>query len=203
MRRQGKLRERRAVGRCGMRGWRLAVMGLLLGGSVCDGRVAVGSQMPSQQDVESVYLFDFGKFVRWPLGQGQGPMRICIDAAPSFASSMERTVAGEQIDGRAVEVRRVARPGELDSCTILFMDATQRAHEQEMLSALDGKPTLTVSDAPGFLEHGGMIQFQLVQSRVRFAVNLGAVNHGNLSMSSELLKVALRVEGTPSSGGGH
>ncbi len=55
---------------------------------------------------------------------------------------------------------------------------------------------------PDFLSHGGMIQFQLVEKRVRFSVNLNAVDRSGLAMSSELLKVALSVKGKVPEGGG-
>ena len=84
----------------------------------------------------------------------------------------------------------MAEKEDTDGCAILFVDVNQRSRENELMTAVEGKPTLTVSDAPGFLERGGMIQFQVVHSRVRFAVNLTALNHGSLSVSSELLKVA-------------
>jgi hypothetical protein len=46
-----------------------------------------------------------------------------------------------------------------------------------------------------------MIQFLLIQNHVRFAVNLNAVNHAHLVLSSELLRVASSVTGKPPSGG--
>jgi hypothetical protein len=59
---------------------------------------------------------------------------------------------------------------------------------------------LTVSDAADFLLHGGMIQFVIVANHVRFAVNLDAVRSAQLSLSSELLKVAISVNGEPPTG---
>jgi hypothetical protein len=47
-----------------------------------------------------------------------------------------------------------------------------------------------------------MIQFEVVERRIRFSVNLSAVSRGKLSMSSELLKVALSVRGSAPAGGG-
>ena len=99
------------------------------------------------------------------------------------------------LTGRTLGVRRVLHADDESNCAILFIDATQREHAEELLRAVAGKPTLTVSDLPDFLSRGGMIQFQLVEKRVRFSVNLDAVNHGHLTMSSELLKVARTVKG--------
>jgi len=150
---------------------------------------------PSQSDVEAVYLFDFGKFVRWPAGSDQGPMSLCIASSPSFSAGLEKVVANENISGRTLEVRRVQRADETANCAILFIDTTQRDHAEELLQAVADKPTLTVSDLPDFLSRGGMIQFQLVEKRVRFSVNLNAATHVHLTISSELLKVAASVKG--------
>jgi hypothetical protein len=104
-------------------------------------------------------------------------------------------VANENIGGRALDVRRVLRVEDESNCAILFIDTTQRDHEEELLQAVADKPTLTVSELPDFLARGGMIQFQLVEKRVRFSVNLDSVNRVHLTMSSELLKVAMTVKG--------
>lgn len=165
------------------------------------GAEAAAVSQPSQSDVEAVYLFDFGKFVRWPAGADQGPMSICVAGSPSFGTGLEKVIANENISGRTLEVRRVLRVDDEANCAILFIDATQREHADELLQGVADKPTLTVSDLPDFLAHGGMIQFQLVEKRVRFSVNLDAVNREHLTMSSELLKVAMSVRGRTPQGG--
>jgi hypothetical protein len=161
----------------------------------------LSSTMPSQSDVEAVYLFDFGKFVHWPSGADEGPLHLCIAATPSFVAGVQRTIANETIDGRALDVREVSRPENESGCEILFIDASQGERSNALLQGAAEKPILTVSDLPDFLERGGMIQFQIVQKRVRFSVNLDAVNRGHLLMSSELLKVAVDVKGHLEGGG--
>lgn len=165
------------------------------------GRSCVAASQPSQSDVEAVYLFDFGKFVRWPAGTEQGPVRLCVAGSESFTAGLERTVSNENINGRPLEVRRVLRPADEAGCAILFIDSTERERAAGLLAAVSDRPTLTVSDVTDFLSRGGMIQFQLVGKRVRFSVNLDAVNRGHLAMSSELLKVALTVNGRAADGG--
>lgn len=162
---------------------------------------AAAGPPPSQSEVEAVYLFDFGKFVRWPAGADQGPMPLCVAASSSFTASLQKIVANENIGGRPLEVRHVTQPADASGCAILFIEAAQHLPVDEFLRELAGKPTLTVSDTPQFLPEGGMIQFQLVGKRVRFSINLDAVNRAHLTMSSELLKVALSVQGKTPEGG--
>lgn len=163
-------------------------------------RAAAASQ-PSQSDVEAVYLFDFGKFIRWPAGSDQGAMTLCVAGSASFADALQKTVANETINARVLQVRRIANRAEESGCAILFIEAAQHLRVEELLEGVADKSTLTVSDLPEFLAQGGMIQFQLVEKRVRFSVNLDAVTRAHLTMSSELLKVAVSVKGKMPEGG--
>jgi hypothetical protein len=156
---------------------------------------SAAANQPSQADVEAVYLFDFGKFVSWPADAEQGTIHLCVAGSPAVAAGLASDLANENIRGHALDVRSVVRPEDEAGCAILFLDSSERTHMDELLRAVANKPTLTVSDMPGFLSRGGMIQFQLVEKRVRFSVNLDPVNHAHLVVSSELLKVAVNVQG--------
>ena len=155
---------------------------------------------PSQYEVEAVYLYDFGKFVRWPAEQNAAPLEICIAGEDPYGDALQKVIAGETINGRQLAVRRVTRPEDEQECSILFINSSQKAHLAATLAAVAGKPVLTVSEIPDFLDRGGMVQFQVVSNRVRFSVNLAATSLSHLSLSSELLKVALSVTGTPDGG---
>ena len=153
---------------------------------------------PSQVDVEAVYLFNFAKFVRWPVGHDGESLNICIAGEKIYAESASRIVAGERIGTRPLAVRSVQHSDEVTDCSILFIGASAKDRLEGLLNAAGRQPTLTVSDLPGFLERGGMINFLVQNNRVRFAVNLEAVEKSGLSLSSELLKVAVKVEGKTS-----
>ena len=176
---------------------RLLHLTLPLALAACFCCYADAPKLPSQLEVEQVYLFDFGKFVQWPADADTGTLNICLAASPTFSAGMEKIVADETIAGRPLAVRRLAAPGDEDGCAMLFIEAAEQRRTQQLLDSLEGKPALTVSDSPDFLARGGMIQFQLVDKRVRFSVNLEAVRRAHLTMSSELLKVALEVKGRP------
>jgi YfiR/HmsC-like len=50
---------------------------------------------------------------------------------------------------------------------------------------------------PDFTRRGGMIQLVLQDRHVRFEVNLAAAEHAGLTLSSQLLKLAVAVRKTP------
>lgn len=159
------------------------------------------AQKTSRDDVQAAYLYNFGKFVRWPQGADRGPMLVCIAGHDPFGQAVGKLVAGEEIDGRPVEERDIESTEGEGACSILFVGTAEHAWEDSFLAAAEGKPILTVGEGPDFLAHGGMIQFVLVGDHIRFAVNLEAVIRHRIVVSSELLKVAVAVTGNTGAGG--
>jgi len=155
----------------------------------------------SQYDVEAVYLYNFAKFVRWPAGSPGATVNICVAAQRAFVDSLTRVVSGELIDTRSITVRTIQRPEDETPCNILFIDDSAKQHLGGLLSSASGKPILTVSDIPGFLDHGGMIQLLQIDNRVRFSVDLRPAARSEIAFSSELLKVAVTVKGQSAGGG--
>lgn len=125
---------------------------------------------------------------------------ICSLGQDSTASSLEAVARNARVNNLPVRVIHLPDISVAKSCAIVFIGSGESARVREDLAILGNADVLTVSDAPDFLEHGGMIQFVEVSGRVRMAVNLDAVNRTHLVLSSELLRVASSVSGKPPAG---
>jgi len=178
---------------------------LLLGQAPVIRAVAVTPpSKPSEYDVKAAYLLNFGKFVRMSKAEpGRPSFNICTlghDPHDPMESSLDALADNTRINGLPVRVAHLHDISAAKSCAIVFISATESSHMREDLAILGTTDILTVSDAPDFLERGGMIQFVLVANHVRFAVNLEPVNRTHLVLSSELLRVASSVSGKPPAG---
>lgn len=61
------------------------------------------------------------------------------------------------------------------------------------LQAAAGTPVLTIGDADGFVEQGGIIGLHVEQSRIAFIVNLSASARAGIGISAQLLQLATIV----------
>jgi hypothetical protein len=158
---------------------------------------------PSEYQVKATYLYNFGRFVKWPgtvpAGKGDS-FSVCVLGQDPFGAILDSTLAGEALDGKPVVLRRISKPQDAGDCRILFISSAEEKHLKEILTALDESDVLTVSDMPGFARRGGMIQFVLEGDRVRFEINLTSAESARLVLSSELLKVASSVKRSGRSG---
>jgi len=169
--------------------------------------VAASAAPPAEREfeykVKAAYLYNFAKFVDWPadaFADPKSPLTLCVLGDDPFGPALDQTVAGESVGGRPIAVRRGARLAELKGCHLLFVGRAERGRLREVIAALHDGPVLTVGEESSFLDDGGMIDFVLAANKVRFEVNLSAVDKSPLKISSKLLRLALQVR--PGAGGG-
>jgi hypothetical protein len=157
-----------------------------------------------EYDVKAAFLYNFAKFVEWPVearGGERDPLTLCIFGADPFGSRLVELVKGETVAGRTLAVRNVRQLSELRSCHIAFFSRAEEERVPEALSGLHGSNVLTVGEGDDFAEQGGIVQFYLEENRVRFAINLDALEGTRLRVSSKLLRLA-RVVHPAARGGG-
>jgi hypothetical protein len=151
---------------------------------------------PKEYEVKAAYLYNFGRFVRWPADVAtaqDNSFPICVLGQDPFGPTLDSTLLGETLDSKPVVVRRISRAQDVGDCRIMFISSTEENHLKQILAALDKALVLTVSDMPDFARRGGMIQFVLEGSKVRFEINLASAEAARLTVSAELLKVAATV----------
>lgn len=151
----------------------------------------------SEYAVKAAYLFNFGKFVRFTPPESvenRQSFDICIVGEDPLGHTLDDLTANERLEDKPVRVVRFKSAAEARGCAIAYISASEGTRIGTDLKTLRGQEVLTVSDASHFLEDGGMIQFVTVEDHVRFAVNLDAARAAQLSLSSELLRVAISVD---------
>ena len=158
------------------------------------------SARPQQESIEAevraVYLYNFARYITWPdraFPDARTPVRICVQGSDSFGDALERAVAGETVNGRGLEAIRLRGVDDIQGCHILYLALSEERRLSSSLAPLRGRPTVTVGAHDRFLEHGGMIRFRRVDNRVRFDINLKALEASGLRVSARLLGVAAQV----------
>jgi YfiR/HmsC-like len=157
---------------------------------------------PGEYAIKATYLYNFARYVEWPVRSAVNgdSFAICVLGQDPFGSSLDSALAGETIDGKNVVARRISAPQDAVTCRIVFISSSEDARLKGHLTALRKTDVLTVGDMPNFSQRGGMIQFVLDGNKVRFQVNLATAEEAGLTLSSELLKVAIAVRRTSQPG---
>jgi len=158
----------------------------------CSFHLAAQSPASPEYEVKAVFLFNFTQFVQWPANSfptDQAPLVIGILGEDPFGSYLKETVLGEKANGHAMTIQHYNNVEEIKTCHILFINLPGTNVEQ-VVEGLKGRNILTVSDAPDFLRHGGMVRFFTRNNKIQLQINLDPSKEANLVISSKLLRLA-------------
>ncbi len=177
---------------------RAGLVCLLLPVAVLGAPVQAQPRMALEYQVKAAFLYNFARFVDWPpeaFAPTSDSLIVGLIGEDPFGVVLDQTLGDKFLHDRKVVVRRFQRIESVAECHILFISASEEARLGEIMQRLNGASVLTVSDVDGFAERGGIIGFRRQDNRVRFEINADAAKRVGLKISSQLLKLAIRVIG--------
>jgi hypothetical protein len=156
---------------------------------------AAGEPPTLEYPVKAGCLFRFAQFVTWPdstFTNANAPLVVAVLAPEAWHQSLREAFAGKKINDRPVELRILTEASLPTPCHVLFVTSPEHRRFSDLL-AERRTGTLTVGETERFLAAGGMITFVLVESKVRFDVDLEAARHARLTLDPRMLAQARNV----------
>jgi hypothetical protein len=156
----------------------------------------------SEYLIKAGFIYNFANLMQWPantFSSPDSPIVIAIVGTDTSGGILDEVLAGKKVNGRPFAVKHLKRGMDLKGCNIVFVSASETAHLDEILHLVKNLPILTIGETPSFALRGGIINFIVVDDKVRFEVNVEAAKQADISISSRLLALAKIVPQTDGS----
>lgn len=153
-------------------------------------------QRVDEYRLKAALIYAIAKFIDWPAETFSGPaspMNVCVLGADPFGSILDDTFKGHTVGGRTVTVRRV--PDVDHGCHVLYVSRSERKRMSLIADELRVSSVLTISEEDGFRSVGGMIELFTDGERVRFSLNLKALEAARLKASARLRQIDQQQDG--------
>lgn len=145
--------------------------------------------------VRAALLLNIPKFIKWPENiqpKDKYIANICIYGALKFSDDILKQIEDRlqyKPNFRNIE-SLLNNNGE---CHIVYI--TDTTVNNEAIHYLHKRNVFTVSDANGFVDKGGIMQFIQLQpeTKVRYNLNLKAINQSGLIVNNDLITFANKV----------
>jgi hypothetical protein len=150
-----------------------------------------------ESQLKATFLMRFGKYLTYPegaLGDSGSTFNICVLGDDPFQGALDTLVKGEKIQSRWVNVIYLRDIGKVGDCQTLFISQSEQKQLTNILTYVKRRPILTVSDMADFVIRGGMIQFYMLDNKVRFFIDPTTASEAKLTVSSRLLQIAKVVK---------
>jgi hypothetical protein len=147
----------------------------------------------SEEAVQAALILKFAKFVEWPrtaFRSASSPIVIGVLGDDRLRELLTFMAIDKKASGRGLKVVDANTSSSWSSVQILFIDESESDKLSRVLTSVNGKSVLTVSEAEGFAEKGGMIFFKRVASKLHLTINTAATSEARLKVDSRLLDIA-------------
>jgi len=145
--------------------------------------------------VKSTFLYKFASFVDWPAGAFEhesSPFSLCVVGGDPYGGRIREAVTGQSVGRHPIVLRELVKAQSRTGCHAMFVSASETESATEVLNAMGGSPTLTITDS-SLGQTAGIIHFVIVDGRVSFDIDNVAAAKNHLVISSKLLALARRV----------
>ncbi len=149
-----------------------------------------------ERKVKAAFVYNFAKFVAWPAATNNSSARfnICVAGHTALGDVISQSLENRTINSRKIHISDIGNSVEqLDNCQILYLNGSNSPDLGRLLAVARRKPILTIGENENFTSEGGIIQFLLVDGKVRFSINQTAADSAGLAISAKLLEVSYKV----------
>ena len=153
---------------------------------------------PSEYRIKAAFIYHFSQFVDWPqntFAAPDSPFIIGVLGENPFGADLEQTIHGKSMGTHPLVVRFLGSSDEAATqCKMLFISSSMQKQFPRIMAGLAASGTLTVGESDKFNESGGMIQFVMEGTKIRFRINEDAAQQAGLKISAKLLSLAIHAQ---------
>lgn len=143
-------------------------------------------------ELEAAYIYNFTKFTSWPQTHGnrKNRLELCVYGQDDITEKL-RSLNGKKAQDKSIHITHSFTEESLDRCHALYVSPSQRKRYEYILGILADRPVLTIGNDSRFLDAGGIISLIRQEDRLRFEIDLDALQKSRIIISSKLLALAI------------
>jgi YfiR/HmsC-like len=148
-----------------------------------------------EQRVKAAFLYKFLGYTDFPASaftDPSSPVTIVVAGSDEMAAELGALTAGRSVNNHPIAVRTLRENETGATAHLLFAAGTDCARAARVIRGV--RALLVVTECDNGLQQGSVINFRIVDERVRFDVGLDAAEKNGVKLSSRLLTVANHVQ---------
>jgi hypothetical protein len=143
------------------------------------------------KNAEAIFIYNFLSHVQWPEGAVGSNYLIGVLGKTATYDYLVKYTTNRKVGNRIIEIKQLNGISEVVHCQVLLV-SDQKSSEMESISQkLNGRSCLTVGERSGLTESGAVIDFNVVDGKLRYKINQENAKKQNLVISSTLTRMSL------------
>ena len=164
----------------------LAVAALLISGPAF-------AQERSAEEVYSMMVYNFTKYVQWPDHAGAGEFVIGVVGSNEIYKTLSAWYSGKPRGSKTYVIKKFNSASEVTDCHVVYIDKSKSSEFDIVNEKVKGKGTLVITDKNGLGAKGSAINFKMIDNKLKFELNQKVIEASNLKVSGALTSMAILI----------
>lgn len=144
--------------------------------------------------LQASYIYNIAKLVEWrEPATKTGPFVIGILGSANLYQELLKKYSTKSIGKQPIEVLKLPRSADVPQCHILFVSANELSLMGPIYKAVDKRHTLLITEYPGALEDGAVVNFVRVQNTLKYELSLANARKHKQEVGLTLKQMAEHV----------
>lgn len=148
-----------------------------------------------ERKLEAVFIGRFASYIEWPARQRERFVITLLDDNP-FGPLLDNLYHDKRIHQKPIELRYANRLEQVGDTDVLFITLVSHTARLAAIAHARRHGILTISEAKGFAESGGIIQLDFVEQKARIKINHDAAVASGFRIGAPLLSIATVLRGS-------
>lgn len=151
------------------------------------------AQERSAEEVYSMMVYNFTKYVQWPDHAGSGEFVIGVVGNAEIFNTLNSWYGGKPRGSKTYVIKKFNSAAEVTDCHVVYIDKSKSGEFELVNNKVKGKGTLVITDKNGLGERGSAINFKMIDNKLKFELNQKAIEASNLKVSGALTSMAILI----------
>jgi hypothetical protein len=146
------------------------------------------------EKMEAAFIYNFASLVNWPSSYQSGDFVIAVLGSAPITKELEDIAKQKKAGAQTITVKKISSPSEIGNAHIVFIPDSQKGKIADVVGQTGQNSTLVISESAGGAAKGSIINFILVDEKLRFELNEGKATAKSLKLAPTLVKLGIPLK---------
>jgi hypothetical protein len=154
---------------------------------------ATKAQERPTHEIHAAMLYNFIKYIQWPNEAEVGDFVVGVYGDENMFNTLKQWYDGKPKGSKKYVIKKLASGDEAGTCQVIYVGKNKNRDFESVKNSIAGKSVLTITDGVGLGQKGSCINFKVIDGKLKFELNQGAVSSANLKVSTQLSSMAILI----------
>ena len=146
------------------------------------------------EKMEAAFIYNFASLVNWPASYQSGDFVIAVLGNSPIIKDLEDIAKAKKAGAQTIVVKKIGSASEIGNAQIVFIPDGQKGKLGDVVTQTASTSALIISESSGLAAKGSVINFILVDEKLRFELNESKATAKSLKLAPNLVKLGIPVK---------